>query len=388
MKEFKLDPSLSSSSSSSASSAASSSRSAAEQRQLLDELRQAASSSSSSAAAARFPSQPNATAERLLDSQGQRAPMPPGLGGSLLGDYPLPRRRGLVAKATGEGQSWQELKTGQKVARTAFKGSQVGLVLFGSAFTLVISYALLSELFAPNSPTVIYKDACRRVEDNKEIYEHLLPPFKFHTHSLSPVASSPTNLPSGRRRASPLPSSVVVADKSGQGDVMLLRFFVEARDKDRDWSYLERSRDWVRDQSRWVTSEAVQLVETIREKLAGEEVEEGEGGRSPLASLRDATTTDESKSSSSTSEPGVFSRTLSSGLSWLTPSFSTSGASKSLKGKREPGTFSSGEVHAELKMDAESGKWEYRRLWIDIPKSGTIGSRRVWIAKKEGDVKR
>lgn len=169
MKEFKLDPSLSSSSSSSSSSAASSSRSAAEQRHLLDELRQAASSSSSSSAAARFPSQPNATAERLLDSQGQRAPMPPGLGGSLLGDYPLPRRRGLVAKATGEGQSWQELRSGQKVARTAFKGSQVGLVLFGSAFTLVISYALLSELFAPNSPTVIYKDACRRVEDNKEV---------------------------------------------------------------------------------------------------------------------------------------------------------------------------------------------------------------------------
>lgn len=179
-----------------------------------------------------------------------------------------------------------------------------------------------------------------------------------------------------------------MADSSGQGEVMLLRFFVEARDKDRDWSYLERSRDWVRDQSRWVTSEAVQLVEMVREKLAGEEAEEGEESRPALASLREATPSDNSTAASSSSEPGVFSRTLSSGLSWLTPSFSTSGASKSTRGKREPGTFSSGEVHAELKMDAESGKWEYRRLWIDIPKSGTIGSRRVWIAKKEGDVKR
>lgn len=106
--------------------------------------------------------------------------MPPGLGvgsasgsSSILGSLEYggrqQRPRGLIAKATGEGRSWSELGAAQRVARAGWKTSQVTVIIAGGTLTLLVVWTLMSEMFAPNSPTVIYKDACSRVEKCDEV---------------------------------------------------------------------------------------------------------------------------------------------------------------------------------------------------------------------------
>lgn len=85
------------------------------------------------------------------------------------GGRPSPRRRGTLAKAIGDGTSWSQLHPAQKVFRTGYKTGQIGLVLGGGLLTGAVLWALLSEMFAPNSPSVIYKDACKRVERCPEV---------------------------------------------------------------------------------------------------------------------------------------------------------------------------------------------------------------------------
>lgn len=131
--------------------------------------------------------------------------------------------------------------------------------------------------------------------------------------------------------------------------------------------------------------EGVELYESCRDYFYEGEGSEHEGQSGGLF----GSTHDNGKESNS--KPSWLSRTLRSTLSPLVSTFSssTSSSSPSLLGKRyEPGTFSTGQVHGEMKFDSETKKWEYRKLWVDIPKSGTIGARRVWIVKRLADVKR
>lgn len=84
-----------------------------------------------------------------------------------------PRHRGILAKAIGDGFSWSQLNPAQKVFRTGYKTGQVGLVIGGALLTGTVLWALLSEMFAPNSPSVIYKDACKRIEQCPEVSRDL-----------------------------------------------------------------------------------------------------------------------------------------------------------------------------------------------------------------------
>ncbi|CAO1623060.1 unnamed protein product [Parajaminaea phylloscopi] len=292
-----------------------------------------------------------------------------------------PRRRGTLAKAIGDGSSWSQLHPAQKVFRTGYKTGQIGLVVGGAALTGAVLWALLSEMFAPNSPSVIYKDACKRVENCPEIYDHLLRPLRFHVQPISSYTASysPVNPPSGsRRRSSHLPVSTVVTERAsgGEREVLMLRFYLEARDKDRDWTYVEKAREVASDA--WVTCKtyAEDWLENLRE-------ERSERPEAISAGKHNAVPVTAAKSASSDSGPSAVSRFLSS----LSPLPSSRAASGILK-RREPGTFSSGEVKAELVFDHESNKWQYRKLFVDVPKSGTLGATRVWIVRKEGEVKR
>lgn len=142
----------------------SSSRSAAEQRRVLEELRRGLAAATTEDRAA--------TAESILRGAAPSgaAPNSMGLGlGSSIYSAPPKKPRGIIQKATGEGKAWSELKPGQKVARGTQKTYQFSLVVGGAVLVSLIVVALGSELYAPNSPTVIFKDACRRVEDCQEV---------------------------------------------------------------------------------------------------------------------------------------------------------------------------------------------------------------------------
>lgn len=142
----------------------SSSCSAAEQRRVLEELRRGLTASS--------PEDRAATAESILQGAAPSGSVPNSMGlglGSSIYSTPSKKPRGIIQKATGEGKSWSELKPGQKVARGTQKTYQFSMVVGGAFLVTLIVVALGSELYAPNSPTVIFKDACRRVEDCPEV---------------------------------------------------------------------------------------------------------------------------------------------------------------------------------------------------------------------------
>lgn len=229
-----------------------------------------------------------------------------------------------------------------------------------------------------------------------QIYNHLLPPFRFTSTpsaDLSFTSSpSPFTRPTGRRsRSTASETQAIIPDREDphrtpdaqnphSGQVKVIRFYIEARDKDRDWTYMEKTRQLCTDGYRRIKDEAVELYEQCVDYIRGEEHESGEG-------IAD----DKTSQATTPQQSSWLGSTLRKTLSPLVTTFSssTSAGSASIIGTRyEPGTFSTGQVHGEMKYDAETKKWEYRKLWVDIPKSGTIGARRVWIVKRLGDVKR
>lgn len=239
-----------------------------------------------------------------------------------------------------------------------------------------------------------------------QLYKLLLPPLRFYTHPVAPPSASPSpyNLPSGssRRRGSPVPPSAIVPDKeqsrvslnSGagasdgryKGQVMLLHFYLTSREKAREWSFMEKTRESIRKASHSAKAEVALAIEAAREKL--KEWQGEEGGVEGDAGEHGKASTSTPATSAPSSEPGFMTRALSSALSYVTPTMPSSFHSSKSRSAHEPGTHSSGEVSAELVWSEESGKWEYRRLWVDVPARGVTGSQRVWVVKKEGEVKR
>ena len=64
---------------------------------------------------------------------------------------------------------WKQLSTKGKVARTTARTTNLTVILFGGAFTCVLAYALATELFAKNSPTKLYEDACQKITASPEV---------------------------------------------------------------------------------------------------------------------------------------------------------------------------------------------------------------------------
>ena len=48
--------------------------------------------------------------------------------------------------------------------RTTARTTNFSVILIGAGLSAVLVYALASELFAKNSPTVLYGDACERIK--------------------------------------------------------------------------------------------------------------------------------------------------------------------------------------------------------------------------------
>ena len=311
----------------------------------------------------------------------------------------------LMDRATGQGKPWSQLKTGQKVARATVQSSRTVLILGGGALTFVLVYALTSELFAKNSPTVIYADACKRVQKSTEIANHLLTPYRFRTVPTGESGSSdfsPLNPPSvkDRRRSRSVPSVSFTDERTGE-EKMLLRFWVGARDKGEDWSFWDTARYEVVEAGKWVGRKVTEGGEWLGEQLgvdlaSGDHADRDNGAASAIASNLTGSTSAASATASGPSD-NVLSRTWSSALGGITSvvrssteaitSTLVSPASSKSRRSSEPGTWSTGEVHAELVKD-QDGTLQYRTLFVDIPNSQAIMRQRVWIVRKPGEVQR
>lgn len=222
-----------------------------------------------------------------------------------------------------------------------------------------------------------------------QIYTHLLPPLRFHLRPTATFTSSPspTNPIIGAlgggggggstHRGSHLPPTHIIQEERTGMEVLHMRFYIEARDKERDWTWAEKGRQWVRDGVDVVRGK---VREGWVELMRGQEGVEGKEGA--VVTRAEA----ESRGQASAAAPSRISTFLSS-LSFLPTSSTTSKSSPS--NRREPGTFATGEAHVEMVRRAGSNDtWQYRRLSVDVPRSGTIGATRVWVVKREGEVRR
>lgn len=53
--------------------------------------------------------------------------------------------------------------------RTTARTTNLGVILLGAGLSALLIYSLTSELFSNNSPTVIYGDACERIEQSERV---------------------------------------------------------------------------------------------------------------------------------------------------------------------------------------------------------------------------
>lgn len=95
-------------------------------------------------------------------------------------------------------KKWSELSTGGKgmcnaylpiyvltlknitVTRAAARSSNLAVILIGAGFSAMLIYALTSELFSRNSPTVLYGDACDRIKASPRVSDPS-PSLMFHS---------------------------------------------------------------------------------------------------------------------------------------------------------------------------------------------------------------
>ncbi|KAJ1310371.1 hypothetical protein OPQ81_007109 [Rhizoctonia solani] len=272
-------------------------------------------------------------------------------------------------------KSWKELSTGGKAMRITARASNLTVILLGAGLSAVLVYALATELFAKNSPTVIYGESCDRIRSSHELARFLIPPYKFHNNPPSSSASPP------RHRNRHISSQVAV-DSSGR-EHLFLHFYMDSAalnlrtpspswfDSDWNFSYQEAAH--------WLKIQATYAID---------------GARRSFAYLTGTPLPPPT--------PPVRTSSLSNGRTEIGKSggegaWSFAGIFSSLKGKtrglggetdKERGLYTSGEVHVDLVKD-EKGIYQYRYLLVDIPSTRAYKHKRVFVERdptvRDGD---
>ncbi|KAF8610493.1 hypothetical protein BDV93DRAFT_430688 [Ceratobasidium sp. AG-I] len=299
--------------------------------------------------------------------QGSTAAPSSGVGPFQLGISPQ-SLRGPKAK------QWSELSAGGKAVRATARASNLTVILIGAGLSAVLVYALATELFAKNSPTVIYGESCDRIRSSPDLARHLLAPYKFHNNPPSNSASPP------RHRNRHIASQVAV-DSAGR-EHLFLHFYVDSAPPNAiaKTSWLNTNFDFSYEEAiHWIKTRSTNALESARRSFA---YITGTPLPPPPALLR--------ASGSSTDRTEI-------GKSSGEGAWSFAGIFSSLKGKTrgaldgtesERGKYVTGEIHVDLVKD-EHGIYQYRYLLVDIPNSRAFRPTRVFVERdstvREGD---
>ncbi|KAI0359102.1 hypothetical protein OH77DRAFT_1473742 [Trametes cingulata] len=279
-------------------------------------------------------------------------------------------------------KKWSELSMGGKVMRTTARTTNLAVILAGAGLSIVLIYALTSELFSRNSPTVLYNKACDLIKASPQVHQYLQEPIVFHNHP--PTVSRP-------RHRNHYVSSQIFVDSTGR-EHMLLNFYVQGRPpgsrseslEDTDDGILARlsrkaqenfdklhgmSWDEIRGEAETRAARVLEMAKGVFRFLSGEEVARSKPAPEPVQQPKQ----EQEKKGWAAAVTGLF-----SGIKGTARSASGSGA-ESWNGP----AFTEGEVHADLVMN-DQGYYEFRYLLIDFPNSNTRNPRRIFIQRKEG----
>ncbi|WVF65774.1 hypothetical protein IAT40_000508 [Kwoniella sp. CBS 6097] len=283
-------------------------------------------------------------------------------GTESVGPFPLgvgPSGRGKAWK------TWKELGIGGKLVRTTQQTGNLTVILFGGALFVVLTFALTTELFAKNSPSVLYSQAVDMIRASDALNPHLLPPLTF-THS--PHSSAPV------RGSAPIPHTFVKNPKSNR-DHMLLTFWVHGRGKDEP-----EKLGWLKSAWRSVEDYGRQglvyagLVDPASSGAESERRNEGAVQQGHAAGPEQEQGQEPGQS------PGALGR-LFGGFTTSLRSTSTAvknGMTGRGRGLPPPGTYKIGEVRAEYVKNA-SGQFTLLSLFVDVPSSNATYPGRAVI---------
>ncbi|KAH7927361.1 hypothetical protein BV22DRAFT_974095, partial [Leucogyrophana mollusca] len=289
-----------------------------------------------------------------------------------------PFQLGLSQASLNRGEKvkkWSELSTGGKVVRTTQRTTNLTVILLGAGLSAVLVYALTSELFSKNSPTVLYGDACQRISASPRVAKYLHGPLVFHNNPPSAIR------PRHRNRHV---SSQIAVDSAGR-EHMLLNFYVQGQvpgskptPSEESDSYFESIAqaassltEVTLDESiAWTKEHALSAWETSKRAfkyLSGDIVTSTSTTRTQLPEKPKAE-----------EEPSLWSFAgLFSGLKGKKAS--TEGSAEWTNGQ----VYTDGEVHADLVKNDE-GYFVFRYLLIDIPNSGSRNPVRVFVEQAPG----
>ncbi|WVO13284.1 hypothetical protein L204_100897 [Cryptococcus depauperatus] len=239
-------------------------------------------------------------------------------------------------------QKWSQLGLGGKVVRTTRQTGNLAVILFGGALFVVLTIALTTELFAKNSPSVLYSRAIDMIRASGSLDGYLLHPLTF-THS--PHSSAPI-------RGTPSITHTFIRHPTSGREHLVISFWVHGRGKDEKepLGWVRISWNGVVDWGRKTLKDAgmVGSVEALESNV--EEIEEEEA---PKAGL------------------------LSQWFGGLNLRGTNPTANKA-KEVLPPGTYTVGEARGEYFKD-ESGHFTLLSLIVDIPSSKVAFPGRVVI---------
>jgi len=279
-------------------------------------------------------------------------------------------------------KKWSELSPKDKAIRATARTTNLTVILFGAGLTAILVYALTSELFSRNSPTVLYEEACQRIRSSSRVAKHLPGPLVFHNNPPSVLR------PRHRNRHV---SSQIVLDSGGR-EHMLLNFYIQANPHlpDSRTSYFQTISSWVTDavtnlpELSWQEAkdsamrhsrETVGSAKDLFRYLSGDPVPPQPGSTHVVfpEPLKQGLPTDDKKS-------------FWSGVAGLFGSLRGGSRTGPQEGTAEAGygkVWHEGEVHADLVRD-DSGYFVFRYILIDIPSSQIRNSLRVFVERADG----
>ncbi|KAG1904819.1 TIM21-domain-containing protein [Suillus fuscotomentosus] len=268
-------------------------------------------------------------------------------------------------------KQWSELSTGGKVIRTTQRTSNLAVILLGAGLSAVLIYALTSELFSKNSPTVLFNDACDRINASPRVAKYLRAPLIFHNNPPS------STRPRHRHRHV---SSQVAVDSSGR-EHMLLNFYVQGSssaksaqqaDEETGPSYIESLSSLTLDETIGLAKEKLESIG----RSAKRAFRYLSGDVTPLPAPHPQLSTNDRQENERKQEKGVWSVAgLFSGLK---------GRRSVAEGAGDSGVpWTEGEVHADLVLN-DDGYFVFRYLLIDIPHSETRNPVRVFVERAPG----
>ncbi|EJU01037.1 hypothetical protein DACRYDRAFT_116871 [Dacryopinax primogenitus] len=254
---------------------------------------------------------------------------------------------------------WSQLNAAQRVRRTTARTTNFSVIIAGAGLSAIIVYALATELFARNSPTVLYGEICEKLKASSLITSQLHPPLIFH--------NNPPSLHVPRHRGRQVPAQIVV-DSAGR-EHLIFRFWVEGKGSrptlaseppddpedplwDRALKHARKFSVKVADQSRRAFA-----------FLVGEPLPAAPTTPKTLPAPAEPVT--EEKKPSGWGIAGMF-----------------SGIRGNMGGKKKAAQALEldfeGEVHVDM-IKNERGDFVYQHLFVDIPSTRSARARRIYI---------